>query len=87
MKTELIELDEGPLLFEVMTQSSAKNLLKRMKRQLLSLAETKGSVGRILRDSPFRRIPAVCSYQVITQPYNPLLEGLGIKLRLPKKTI
>jgi hypothetical protein len=29
----------------------------------------------------------VCSYQVITQPYNPLLEGLGIKLRLPKKTI
>jgi len=70
-----------------MTQSSAKNLLMGMKKQLLSFAETKGSVGRILKDSPFRRIPAVWKYQVITQPYNPLLEGLGIKLRLPKKTI
>lgn len=70
-----------------MTQTVTKNLLQRMKKQLLSFAETNGSSGRILRDSPFRRIPAVWKYQVITQPYNPLLEGLGIKLRLPKKTI
>ena len=58
-----------------------------MKKQLLSLSQKKGSVGRLLRDSPFRRLPAVWKYQVITQPYNPLLEGFGIKLRLPKKTI
>lgn len=58
-----------------------------MKKQLLSLAKNKGSVNRLLGDSPFRRIPAAAKYQVITQPYNPLLEGLGIKLRLPKKTI
>lgn len=58
-----------------------------MKKQLLSLSQKKGSVGRLLRDSPLRRLPAVWKYQVITQPYNPLLEGFGIKLRLPKKTI
>jgi hypothetical protein len=70
-----------------MTQEVTKNLLQRMKKQLLSFAESNGTSGRILGDSPFRRIPAVLKYQVITQPYNPLLEGLGIKLRLPKKTI
>jgi len=70
-----------------MKQQHVKSLLRAMKKQLLSLAKNKGSVNRLLGDSPFRRIPAAAKYQVITQPYNPLLEGLGIKLRLPKKTI
>jgi hypothetical protein len=70
-----------------MKKTTSFNLLRAMKKQLLSLSQNKGSVGRLLRDSPFRRLPAVLMYQVITQPYNPLLEGLGIKLRLPKKTI
>lgn len=70
-----------------MKKTTSFNLLWEMKKQLLSLSQKKGSVGRLLRDSPFRRLPAVWKYQVITQPYNPLLEGFGIKLRLPKKTI
>lgn len=56
-----------------------------MKKQLLSLGKAKG-VGRILGDSPFRRIPSVSEYKIITNPYNFLLEELEIKLRLPKRT-
>lgn len=63
-----------------------KNLLAGMKDQLLSLSKIKGA-GRILKDSPFRRLPAVQKYQVVVNEYNPLLEKLGIKLRLPKKVI
>jgi hypothetical protein len=56
--------------------------LAEMKKQLLSLGKKKG-VGRILGDSPFRRIPAVSKFQIITKPYNMVLEALKIKLRLP----
>lgn len=73
-------------LLSDMKQQLFKSLLRAMKRQLLSLAEKKGSASRLLGDSPIRRLPAAAEYQVITQPYNPLLEGFGIKLRLPKKT-
>lgn len=57
-----------------------------MKKQLLAPNYTKG-VGRLLRDSPFRRIPAAARYDIVKQPYNYLLDGLGIKLRLPKFAI
>lgn len=57
-----------------------------MKKQLLAPSNTKG-VGRLLKDSPFRRIPAAARYDIIKQPYNYLLDGLGIKLRLPKIAI
>lgn len=60
--------------------------LSAMKKQLLTLNKVKG-LGRLLKDSPFRRIPSVCKYDIITNPYNFLLEKLGIKLRLPKKVI
>lgn len=57
-----------------------------LKKQLLSPNNTKG-VGRILGDSPFRRIPAAARYDIVKQPYNYLLDKLGIKLRLPKSVI
>lgn len=57
-----------------------------MKKQLLAPSNTKG-VGRLLKDSPFRRLPAAARYDIVKQPYNYLLEGLGIKLRLPKIAI
>jgi len=60
--------------------------IKAMKKQLLAPSNTKG-VGRLLKDSPFRRIPAAARYDIIKQPYNYLLDGLGIKLRLPKIAI
>jgi len=60
--------------------------LSAMKKQLLTLNKVKG-LGRLLKDSPFRRIPSVSRYDIITNPYNFLLEKLGIKLRLPKKVI
>jgi len=60
--------------------------LSAMKKQLLTLNKVKG-LGRLLKDSPFRRIPSVCKYDIITNRYNFLLEKLGIKLRLPKKVI
>jgi len=55
-----------------------------MKRQLLSPSKVKGT-GRVIKDSSWFRIPAVTKYVVKVQPYNPLLEQLGIKLRLPMK--
>jgi len=57
-----------------------------LKKQLLSPNNTKG-VGRILGDSPFRRVPAAARYDIVKQPYNYLLDKLGIKLRLPKSVI
>ena len=63
-----------------------KSLLPVMKKQLLSLGKSKGT-GRLLGDSPFRRIPAVTKYQIVTKPYNMLLEKLNIKLRLPGHSI
>jgi len=64
--------------------STSKDIrLKAMKNQLLAPNKTKG-VGRLLRDSPFRRIPAAARYDIVKQPYNYLLENLGIKLRIPK---
>lgn len=60
--------------------------LSAMKKQLLTLNKVKG-LGRLLKDSPFRRIPSVSKYDIITNSYNFLLEKLGIKLRLPKKVI
>jgi hypothetical protein len=60
--------------------------LSAMKKQLLTLNKVKG-LGRLLKDSPFRRIPSVSRYDIITNSYNFLLEKLGIKLRLPKKVI
>jgi hypothetical protein len=60
-----------------------------MKSQLLQPSKVKG-VGRLMTStglsSPFRRIPAVSRYDIITNQYNPLLLKLGIKLRLPKVT-
>jgi len=58
--------------------------LRAMKKQLLTLNKVKG-LGRLLKDSSFRRIPSVSRYDLITNPYNFLLEKLGIKLRLPKQ--
>jgi len=58
--------------------------LSAMKKQLLTLKKVKG-LGRLLKDSPFRRIPSVSRYDIITNPYNFLLDKLGIKLRLPKR--
>jgi len=68
-------------------ESSMKVLrLKAMKNQLLAPSKTRG-VGRLLNDSPFRRLPAAARYDIIKQPYNYLLEKLDIKLRLPKIAI
>lgn len=67
--------------------STSKDIrLKAMKNQLLAPNKTKG-VGRLLRDSPFRRLPAAARYDIVKQPHNYLLENLGIKLRLPKIAI
>jgi len=60
--------------------------LDAMKKQLLSFPKKKG-VGRLLGDSPFRRIPAVSKFQIIVKPYNMLLEALKIKLRLPAQSM
>lgn len=60
--------------------------IKAMKNQFLAPSNTKG-VGRLLKDSPFRRIPAAARYDIVKQPYNYLLDSLGIKLRLPKIAI
>ncbi|MDW0292375.1 MAG: hypothetical protein QN778_10750 [Nitrososphaeraceae archaeon] len=60
--------------------------LEAMKNQLLAPSKTKG-VGRLLKDSPFRRLPAAARYDIVKQPYNYLLGKLGIKLRLPKIAI
>jgi hypothetical protein len=57
-----------------------------LKKQLLAPSNTKGA-GRILGDSPFRRIPAAARYDIVKQPYNYLLDKLGIKIRLPKRII
>ena len=69
------------------TNEKISNFLDEMKSQLLQPSKVKG-VGRLMTrtglSSPFRRIPAVSRYDIITNPYNPLLEKLGIKLRLPK---
>jgi len=61
------------------------NLLLSMKKQLLTPNKVKG-LGRVLKDSPFRRIPSVSRYDIINNPYNYLLEKIGISLRLPKST-
>lgn len=66
-----------------MKRTIEKIHLEGMKKQLLTLNKVKG-LGRILGDSPFRRIPSASRYDIITNPYNFLLEKLGIKLRLPK---
>lgn len=72
-----------------MKQSTSKitNFLEVMKNQLLQPYKVKG-VGRLMKESglcsPFRRIPSASRYDIITKPYNPVLEKLGIKLRLPK---
>lgn len=55
-----------------------------MKRQLLSPSKVKGT-GRVIKDSSWFRIPAVSKFVVRVQPYNPLLESIGIKIRLPMK--
>lgn len=60
--------------------------IKAMKNQFLAPSNTKG-VGRLLKDSPFRRIPAATRYDIVKQPYNYLLDSIGIKLRLPKIAI
>jgi hypothetical protein len=70
----------------MMTPVIEKIHFNAMKKQLLSPSKVKGS-GRIIEGSPFRRIPAASQYQVIKQPYNKILEEVGIKLRLPKKVI
>lgn len=57
-----------------------------MKSQLLAMGKDKWT-GRIEKDSAFRRLPAVEVYKIITNEYNPLLLELGIKLRLPKRTV
>jgi len=67
-------------------RDTGKIRLTVMKNQVLTLGKNKG-VGRLLKDSPFRRIPAVSRYDIITNSYNYLLEKIGIKLRLPKRTV
>jgi len=66
--------------------TSKKVCLQAMKNQLLAPSKTRG-VGRLLGDSPFRRIPAAARYDIVKRPYNYLLDSLGIKLRLPKIAI
>lgn len=60
--------------------------VQAMKKQLLAPINTKG-VGRVLKDSPFRRIPAAARYDIVKQPKNFLLEQVGINIRLPKIAI
>lgn len=53
-----------------------------MKRQMLALGQSKAS-GRVLKNSGWRRIPAVSNFEVITKGYNKILEIANINLRLP----
>lgn len=61
-----------------------RNHFTAMKSQLLSLGKAKG-IGRVLPDSVVRRIPCAKECVLKTKPYNPLLQELGIKLRMPIK--
>lgn len=68
------------------SQQMQKNHLTAMKRQLLSPSKEKGT-GRVLKGSPFRRLPAVSKYKLLDPKDNLILRGLDISLKLPRKAI
>ena len=54
-------------------------------RQLLANYNPRGK-GRVITDSPWRRIPSVSEFKVETSEYNQILDKLfGVKLRRPRK--
>jgi len=59
-----------------------KNQLAAMKDQLFGLSQDK-AYGRIIKNSSWRRLPAIKSFEVIVNEYNGILEKLGINLRIP----
>ena len=65
-----------------MNQQKDLTALTKIKDQLLALGKVR-AVGRVMKGSPFRRIPSVTMFNVLSTKMNPILEKLGIKLRLP----
>lgn len=67
-----------------MNKKLSTNALALIKEQLLELGKVK-TVGKVVRNSSFRRIPSVRMFEVMQSKFNPILEKLGIKLKLPRE--